>query len=207
MKTIEYFLTENVRTARRFISSLHLDITIEELHFELLDKNTVAVQIEVVCAPLLAGKDIGVMSEAGCPGIADPGHLAVAFAHRHDVEVIPLVGPSSIFMALMASGFNGQSFTFHGYLPIDKEQRKQKIRELETSAHQLRQTQIFMETPYRNDQLLKDLISICKPDTRLCVARDISGANQFISTKSIKDWRKISMALHKLPCIFLLYTS
>lgn len=205
IKMLDYFLVENVRTARRFISSLKLDIAIEALQFELLTKDTEPAEAERMCADLLTGRDMGVMSEAGCPGIADPGNLAVAFAHRHNLTVIPLAGPSSIFMALMASGFNGQSFVFHGYLPIEKDKRHQKIKELESGAYQQGQTQIFMETPYRNDQLLKDLIGCCKPYTKLCVARDISGAEQFISTKSIRDWGKTNNSLHKFPCIFLLH--
>lgn len=206
IKSLDYFLVENVRTARRFISSLKLNISIEALRFELLTKDTEPAEVEKMCDSLLAGISMGVMSEAGCPGIADPGNLAVAFAHRHKVEVIPLAGPSSIFMALMASGFNGQSFVFHGYLPIEKDKRHQKIRELESNSFQHRQTQIFMETPYRNDQLVKDLVDCCKPFTKLCVARDISGADQFISTKSMRDWGKTKISLHKSPCIFLLYS-
>jgi 16S rRNA (cytidine1402-2'-O)-methyltransferase len=206
IKSLDYFLVENVRTARRFISSLKLNISIEALRFELLTKDTELEEVEKMCDSLLAGISMGVMSEAGCPGIADPGNLAVAFAHRHKVEVIPLAGPSSIFMALMASGFNGQSFVFHGYLPIEKDKRHQKIMELESNSFQHRQTQIFMETPYRNDQLVKDLIDCCKPFTKLCVARDISGSDQFIKTKFIRDWGKTKISLHKSPCIFLLYS-
>jgi 16S rRNA (cytidine1402-2'-O)-methyltransferase len=205
IKKLDYFLVENVRTARRFISSLKLGISIETLRFELLTKDTEPAEVERMCASLLTGTSIGVMSEAGCPGIADPGNLAVGFAHRHNVEVIPLAGPSSIFMALMASGFNGQSFVFHGYLPIEKDKRHQKIKELETGAYQHGQTQIFMETPYRNDQLLKDLMDCCKPQTKLCVAREISGVDQFIKTKSIRDWGRTKISLHKSPCIFLLH--
>jgi len=202
---LDYFLVENVRTARRFISSLNLGITIEDLRFELLSKDTSPHQVEHICSPLLAGKNIGLMSEAGCPGIADPGNLAVQFAHNHNVTVIPLVGPSSIFMALMASGFNGQSFVFHGYLPIEKVKRQKRINELEKEAYQKNQTQIFMETPYRNDQLLQDIIKKCRPETRLCVARDISGQQEMIVTRSIKDWKKDQMKLHKIPAVFLLY--
>jgi 16S rRNA (cytidine1402-2'-O)-methyltransferase len=205
IKMLDYFLVENLRTARRFISSLKLDISIDALRFELLTKDTEPTEVDRMCADLLNGRDMGIMSEAGCPGIADPGNLAVAFAHRQNVEIIPLTGPSSIFMALMASGFNGQSFIFHGYVPIEKDKRLQKIKAMEAGAYQHGQTQIFMETPYRNDQLLKDLIDCCKPYTKLCVARDISGAEQFISTKSIRDWGKTKISLHKFPCIFLLY--
>jgi 16S rRNA (cytidine1402-2'-O)-methyltransferase len=202
---LDYFLVENIRTARRFVSSLKLGISIESLGFHVLDKNSKQEVVELLCAPLQTGKSIGIMSEAGCPGIADPGNLAVKYAHDHEIEVIPLVGPSSIFMALMASGFNGQSFAFHGYLPIDKAKRQHKVRELEKEVYQKEQTQIFMETPYRNEQLFQDILQNCKPFTRLCVARDISGAQQMISTKSIKDWKKSKPELHKIPTVFLLY--
>ncbi len=201
----DYFLVENVRTTRRFIGSLKLGLTIENLHFEVLNKDTEPLMIDQLCAPLLDGRDIGVMSEAGCPGVADPGNLAVQYAHRHDIQVIPLVGPSSILMALMASGFNGQSFAFHGYLPIDKNKRQQKIVELEREVYQKDITQIFMETPYRNNQLLEDLIKRCKLHTKLCVAKDISGEKQTIITKSIEDWRRSKIDLHKIPTVFLLY--
>jgi 16S rRNA (cytidine1402-2'-O)-methyltransferase len=201
---LDYFLVENIRTARRFVSSLKLGISIESLGFHVLDKNSTQKEVELLCAPLQAGKSIGIMSEAGCPGIADPGNLAVKYAHNHEIEVIPLAGPSSIFMALMASGFNGQSFAFHGYLPIDKTKRQQKIRELEQEVYQKEQTQIFMETPYRNEQLFQDILQCCRPFTRLCVGRDVSGGQQMISSKSIKDWKKAKLELHKIPTVFLL---
>lgn len=202
---LDYFLVENIRTARRFVSSLKLGISIESLGFHVLDKNSSKQDVDLLCAPLQTGKSIGIMSEAGCPGIADPGNLAVKYAHDHEIEVIPLAGPSSIFMALMASGFNGQSFAFHGYLPIDRAKRQHKVRELEKEVYQKEQTQIFMETPYRNEQLFQDILQNCKPFTRLCVARDISGGQQMISTKSIKDWKKSQPELHKIPTVFLLY--
>ncbi len=205
IKSLDYFLVENVRTARRFISSLKLNIDIEGLRFEVLDKNTNLESAEKICAPLLEGKNVGIMSEAGCPGIADPGNLAVKFAHKHGLSVFPLVGPSSIFMALMASGFNGQSFAFHGYLPIEQRPRKEKIQQLEKEAYKSDQTQIFMETPYRNQQLLKDLLTSCKPFTQLCIARDISGDHQYINTKTVKEWKKINVALHKIPTVFLIH--
>ena len=205
LKSVDYFLVENIRTARRFISSLNLGLTIEDLRFEVLNKDTNKEDVDDFCAPLLEGKDIGVMSEAGCPGVADPGNLAVQYAHQHTIEVIPLAGPSSILMALMASGFNGQSFTFHGYLPIDQNPRRHKIQELEKDVYRKKTTQIFMETPYRNNQLLDDLRKLCKPYTKLCVAKDISGEQQTIVTKSIQDWRKYKLDLHKVPTVFLLY--
>jgi len=202
---IQHFLAENVRTSRRFISSLKLNISIESLDFALLDKDTPAEAVAQLCAPLLQGKDMGVMSEAGCPGIADPGNMAVKFAHEHGVIVIPLVGPSSIILALMASGFNGQSFAFHGYLPIESTARIQTIKNLEKETQSKNQTQIFIETPYRNNQLLADIIKTCQPATRLCVASDLTGPEELIKSHSIREWKSKSMDLHKIPAVFLIY--
>ncbi len=204
IKGLDHFLVENLRTARRFVSSLKLGRVIEEIHFKVLDKKTPEKIIQNLCAPLLAGKDMGVMSEAGCPGIADPGNLAVAFAHQHNILVVPLVGPSAIFIALMASGFNGQSFTFHGYLPIEKQKRIQAIKSLEKDSANKKQTQIFMETPFRNDHLLLDILSACQPYTKLCIAKDINGAEEMIRTLTIKDWKKTIPPLHKVPTVFLI---
>lgn len=205
IKILDYFLAENIRTARRFISSLKLGRIIERLHFDVLDKKTSVKEINQLCAPLLNGNDVGVLSEAGCPGIADPGNLAVTFAHQYNIEVIPLVGPSSIFMALMASGFNGQSFVFHGYLPIDKQKRIQVIQTIQKDALNKKQTQIFMETPYRNNQLFTDLLQYCQPFLRLCVAKDISGSMELIKTHTIQEWKKSKPDLHKVPTVFLVY--
>jgi 16S rRNA (cytidine1402-2'-O)-methyltransferase len=204
IKGLDYFLVENLRTARRFVSSLKLGKVIEDLHFKVLDKKTPEKMIQNLCAPLMDGKDIGVMSEAGCPGIADPGNLAVSFAHRNNIAVVPLVGPSAIFIALMASGFNGQSFAFHGYLPIEKQKRIQSIKALEKDSANKKQTQIFMETPFRNDHLLLDVLNSCQSHTQLCVAKDINGSEEMIRTLSIKDWKKSIPQLHKVPTVFLI---
>jgi 16S rRNA (cytidine1402-2'-O)-methyltransferase len=153
---------------------------------------------------LLAGRDVGLMSEAGCPGIADPGAEIVAFAHQKGIKVVPLVGPSSILLALMASGFNGQSFTFHGYLPIDKVQRSQKIKELENLSEKNKQTQLFIETPFRNNPMLEEILKTCHPNTRLCIACNLTGEDEMVQTKSIADWKKQVPDLHKKPVIFLL---
>ena len=204
VRNIDHFLVENVRTTRRFISSLKLDIEIDKLKFSVLDKKTSNEEISQLCSPLTRGIDMGVLSEAGCPGIADPGNLAVSFAHKNEIKVIPLVGPSSIFMALMSSGFNGQNFAFHGYLPIDKQERIKWIRELENEVKKSKQTQIFMETPYRNMQVLADLLQVCKPFTRLCIARNITGTDELIATRSIEQWKKLTIELHKAPTIFLI---
>lgn len=206
IQELDYFLVENLRSSRRYISSLGLGKVIEDLRFEVLDKNTTGRQLQELMQGLFDGVCIGVISEAGCPGIADPGALAVEFAHRHDIEVVPLVGPSSILMALMASGFNGQSFAFHGYLPFDKISRIQKIKSMEDDAYRVKQTQIFMDTPYRNKPLADDLLSTCRPDSRLCIARDITGKKELVQTKTIKQWKSANLPdLHKIPVIFALY--
>ncbi len=205
VKNTNHFLVENIRTSRRFISSLKTGKIIEDIHFEVLDKKTDETKIKDFLKPALSGKDMGVMSEAGCPGIADPGSKAVLLAHRLGIPVIPLVGPSSIFLALMASGFNGQKFKFHGYLPIDKGERVKAIKQLERESQQQNQTQIFMDTPYRNNQLLEDLIKNCSKNTVLCIAKDITGADEFIKTKNIGMWKSAKPELHKIPVIFVLY--
>lgn len=206
IQELDYFLVENLRSSRRYISSLGLNKTIEDLRFEVLDKNTTGRQLQELMQGLFDGVCIGVISEAGCPGIADPGALAVEFAHRHDIQVVPLVGPSSILMALMSSGFNGQSFAFHGYLPFDKTSRLQKIKSMEADAYRNMQTQIFMDTPYRNKSLADDLLSTCRPDSRLCIARDITGKKEMVKTKTIRQWKSDNLPdLHKIPAIFALY--
>ncbi|OEK06829.1 SAM-dependent methyltransferase [Roseivirga misakiensis] len=204
IKACNSFLVENVRTARRFISSLKLGLTIESLEFEILDKKTTFEDCVDLIQPILSGKTVGVLSESGCPGIADPGAKLVHIAHQFGIRSIPIVGPSSILLALMASGFNGQSFAFHGYLPIDKKQRQQRIRELERESKEKNQTQIFMDTPYRNEALLADVIKTARQDTFLCVARDITGEKELILTKSISKWKPNMIALKKMPTIFLI---
>ena len=200
----DHFFAENLRTARRFVSELKTGKRIEELDFYEMDKDTpeseTAPQLEI----LLRGHDAGVLSEAGCPGIADPGSVAVRWAHRHGVAVVPLVGPSSILLALMASGMNGQSFTFHGYLPIDKDSRIKELKRLEKEA-QKHQTQIFMETPYRNNALLADILQNCQPQTLLCIATQITAPDEMIATRTVQQWRGSKPDLHKKPTIFLLY--
>lgn len=204
---LTYFLVENIRTARRFLSALKIETPIDQLQFELLHKKTSSEELPGLMQPALDGNNIGVLSESGCPGVADPGARAVAYAHQHGLRVIPLVGPSSILMALMASGFSGQSFVFHGYLPIDKGQRAKTFKTLEKQSQQHRQTQIFMETPYRNNQLFKDMLKHCHPETLVCVAKDISGSEEYIRTQSVRAWQKQPLDLHKVPTVFLLYVS
>ncbi len=205
IKSLKHFLVEDIRTARRFISSLKLGVTIEELRFEQLDKHSKLSDLSKLMAPLQDGYDVGIMSEAGCPGVADPGAMAVNYAHSKGITVVPHVGPSSIILALMASGFNGQSFAFHGYLPIEKAARKKKIRTLESEMLKQDQTQIFMDTPYRNNQLLADLLLELRPGTLLSIASDITGKDEFIQTKSVGQWKKNKPDLHKIPTIFSIY--
>jgi 16S rRNA (cytidine1402-2'-O)-methyltransferase len=199
---LDVFLVENVRTARRFISSLKLGKVIDELTFIELDKDTP----EAATAAALKGlkTSAGIISEAGCPGIADPGAVAVRIAHQMGIKVVPLVGPSSILLALMGSGMSGQSFAFHGYLPIDKAARKKALQNLERNARQLQQTQIFMETPFRNEQLFEAILEACAPDTLLCIAVNITAPDEMIKTMTVKSWKAAKPDLHKKPSIFLI---
>jgi len=206
LQNTSHFLVENVRTARRFISSLKLGVDISELQFEVMDKSTDARSVEQLMKPLTNGRDLGVISEAGLPGLADPGNVAVSWAHQNNVRIIPLPGASSIQMALIGSGFNGQQFTFHGYLPIDKKERTQKIKQLEAEVNRTGYTQIFMETPFRNDQIVSAVLSTCNANTRLSIASDISGKNELIQSKTIQEWKKATPQLHKIPTIFSLGT-
>lgn len=212
VSTLDYYLVENIRTARRFLSDIKktfndvkLPTALEEIMFEELSKKTSSSEVIKFLEAVVNGRDAGVISEAGCPGVADPGALAVHYAHQFGIKVIPLVGPSSILLALMASGFSGQSFVFHGYLPIDSIDKIKALRKLETDAVKLKQTQIFMETPYRNDKLFEDILQTCKPETLLCIAKDITGEAEFIATKSVNDWKNHRVSLHKAPTIFMIY--
>jgi 16S rRNA (cytidine1402-2'-O)-methyltransferase len=198
------FLVENPRSARRFISSLKLGINIEELQLEVLDKDTPPEQVSRLMMPLLNGADIGVISEAGCPGIADPGALAVAYAHQKDIQVVPISGPSSMFLALMGSGFSGQSFAFHGYLPIDKKERAASLKKLEQESVREKRAQLFMETPFRNNQFLADALASLSPQTKLCIAKNLTAADELIQTKTIADWKNHPLDLHKVPTVFIL---
>ena len=202
---INEYIVENSKTARRFLKEAGLKIPQSELIIHDYGKHNREGNLNDFFKGLLAGKDVGLMSEAGCPGVADPGAEIVALAHQKGIRVVPLVGPSSILLALMASGFSGQSFTFHGYLPIDKLQRANKIKELEALAERHSQTQLFIETPFRNNPMLEEILRSCKADTKLCIACDLNSGDEFIQTKSIKDWKNKIPDLHKRPAIFLLY--
>lgn len=202
---IKEYIVENEKTARKFLKQAGLKTPQSELLIHDYGKHNRDSGLKDFFKGLLAGNDVGLMSEAGCPGIADPGADIVAEAHRKGITVVPLVGPSSILLALMASGFNGQSFTFHGYLPIDKADRTRRIKELENAAERFKQTQLFIETPFRNDSMLQEVLKTCKPNTRLCIACDITAPAEFIKTQTIAAWQKQVPDLRKRPAIFLLF--
>lgn len=202
---IKYFIVENIRSARRFLKKVDSNINIDELTFYELNKHTKPEDIENYLNPMVNGFHVGIISEAGCPAIADPGSDIVAIAQKKNYKVVPLVGPSSILLSLMASGFNGQGFAFHGYLPIDGTERIRKIKQLENLIHHEHQTQIFIETPYRNQKLVEDIIKHCTPSTKLCIAMNITCENEYIRTLSVKQWAKQLPDMAKQLCIFLLY--
>lgn len=203
--SIKYFIVENVRTARRFLKKVNRDIDIDSLSFVELNKHTTPDIISTYLDPLVNGNSVGVISEAGCPAIADPGADVVAIAQKKGLKVVPLVGPSSILLSLMASGFNGQSFAFHGYLPIDRNDRIRKIKSLEQLVYSENQTQIFIETPYRNNKMIDDLVAGCRPQTKLCIAANVTCDDEYIRTMTMKEWKHKSPELSKIPCIFLIY--
>lgn len=202
-----YFIVENEKTARRFIKRIVPKKSQPSLQLFTLNKYTDAEEYPDFIAPCMEGNHVGILSEAGCPGIADPGADIVALAHSRGIRVVPLVGPSSILLAMMASGMNGQSFAFNGYLPIDKNDRKKEIRNLERRSRELSQSQVFIETPYRNDKMLQDLLQNLKPETRLCVAADITLPTEYIVTKTVANWKHHLPELHKRPAIFIIHTS
>ena len=200
---LDFFVTENARSTRRFISRLRLGRPIEELDVSEFEKGSDQKGLDTLMRPLLDGHSMGLLSEAGCPGIADPGAGAVAWAHRHGIEVVPLTGPSSILLALMGSGLNGQMFSFRGYLPIDEKELTTSIRKLEETSTREGSTQIFIETPYRNDRLMKALLRTLRDDTLLCIARDLTGTEESILTKPVREWRKSPPSNHKVPVVYL----
>ncbi|MFO7978125.1 MAG: SAM-dependent methyltransferase [Bacteroidales bacterium] len=205
LNQLDEFIVENLRTARRFMRSAGFTNSFDQVNFHLLNKHTSATELGGFLEQALKGKNIGLLSEAGCPCIADPGQGVVRQAHLLGIRVVPLVGPSSILLALMASGFNGQSFTFHGYLPIQPPDRAKAIRELEKQASLKNQTQIFMETPFRNDQMMEAIVGNCRPETLLCVACDLTKKEEFIKTLPVGAWKKQMPVLHKRTSIFLLF--
>ena len=205
VKQCEVFFVEEERTARRYLKKIAKEIVIDDYEwFTMTNDNP---NVESFRKKIKEGKTIGIISEAGCPGIADPGQQLVAIAHDLNTAVKPLVGPNSILLALMASGMNGQQFKFNGYLPIKDHERNKAIKELESESAKKDCTQIFIETPYRNNQLLDAMIAICNPSTKLCIAADLTGEKEFVKTMSLAEWKKNKPDLHKRPTIFLLYAS
>jgi 16S rRNA (cytidine1402-2'-O)-methyltransferase len=203
IKKLKYFVVENLRSARRFLKSIDKEINIDDLTFFELNQHT-DLQTVSSFVKFLDSNDMGIISEAGCPCVADPGAVVVALAQEKGIIVVPLVGPSSILLSLMASGFNGQGFAFSGYLPIDKNARIQRLKTLENKVLTENQTQIFIETPYRNNQLFEDIVQNLKPTTKLCIASEITTANEFIKSSFISDWKKVKIDLHKKTVIFLI---
>ena len=204
VEEIDYYIVEHEKNARAFIKSIVPRKSQPDLHFNLINKYTEEIDIPNMLNPCLKGIDMGVISDAGCPGIADPGAAIVEQAHLKGIKVVPLVGPSSILMAMMASGFNGQNFAFNGYLPIDKQDRKKEIKRLERISEEQNQSQLFIETPYRNNPFLESLISTLHPQTKLCVACDITLSTEYIKTYTAKEWKKIKVDLSKRPTLFII---
>lgn len=204
-QNLENFVVESEKSARHFLSTIKTAKPVRELTLHLLNEHTDDKTTPDLLKPLLAGRDIGLMSDAGCPAIADPGAKLVALAHKKGIRVVPLVGPSSILLALMASGLNGQQFAFLGYLPVDKVQRVQKLKEIEKRAQTHKETQIFIETPYRNMHMLEAILSTCNANTRLCIASQVSLAGEMIVTKTISSWKQSVLPdLNKKPTVFSL---
>ena len=202
---IKHFIVENVRTARRFLKKCNPAIAIDEIQFYELNKHVSPEQISDYLSALEKGEAIGLISESGCPAVADPGADIVAIAQQMNYPVVPLAGPSSLLMALMASGFNGQNFAFHGYLPIDAASRAERIKMLESRIYSEHQTQLFIETPYRNNKLIADIVRICRPTTKLCLAVNISCDDEYIRTRTVKEWTGNVPDINKKPTLFLIY--
>jgi len=207
VRSLRYFVVENTRTARRHLKKMVPEIVIDDLDFKELNEHSQKMGLELLLDPIRQGFDIGILSEAGCPGVADPGADLVKIAHEKGIRVVPLVGPSSILLSLMASGMNGQNFAFIGYLPIKPVERYAAIRDVERHSAKEKQTQIFIEAPYRNTKLLEDLLASCNEHTRLCVAVDLTLDSEFVVTKTIGNWKKSIPDINKRPAIFLLQSS
>ncbi len=201
---LNHFIAEDAKLARRFLKRCGY-VNLQEADIQLLNEHSKSSWLANLMEPLLNGHNVGLMSDAGCPGIADPGADVIALAHSKNIPVVPLVGPSAIVLAIMASGFNGQNFAFNGYIPIDKSARTRRLRELEAVALKQQQAQFFIETPYRNNQLLNDMLGTLLPGTRLCIARDVTAPHQSLKTKTVAEWKKQTPDLHKVPVVFGIY--
>lgn len=202
---IRHFIVEDIRSARRFLRKVDSQFDIDGSQFYELNKHTAPEAVSGYLKPLQAGLPVGVISEAGCPAVADPGADVVAIAQRKGLKVVPLVGPSSIILSVMASGFNGQSFAFNGYLPVKPDERAKALRKLEQRVYNENQTQIFIETPYRNGKMVEDILVHCRPQTKLCIAANLTCEDEYAKTRTLKEWKGKLPDLSKKPCIFLLY--
>lgn len=204
IRSLDEFIVEDIRSARRFLIKVKIDKSIDSLTFHVYNEHSKNADINEIVQGLLSGKNVGLISEAGCPSIADPGAEIIQFAHRNNIRVVPLVGPSSILMAVISSGLNGQNFAFNGYLPKKEPDRIKALRQLESLVWQKNQTQLFIETPYRNDSLLKDILNACKDETFLCIAADITLPSETIKTQSIRQWKTAKLSFNDHPAVFLL---
>jgi 16S rRNA (cytidine1402-2'-O)-methyltransferase len=202
---IDFYIVENEKVARKSIKNIQAEKKQADLHFFVLNKHTKKQEHTSFIAPLLEGKNMGLMSDAGCPGVADPGAAIVKLAHQKGIQVVPLVGPSSILLAMMASGMNGQSFAFNGYLPIDKADKKAALKQFEKISFEKNQSQLFIETPFRNNKFLEDILQILQPNTQLCLAVDITLPTEFIKTQSVSSWKKAKIDLQNRPAIFIIH--
>lgn len=201
---LKYFIVETPKNARLLLKKCALKTPFDDVSFYVLNEHTKSAEIQEIFMPLLEGKDMGLITDAGYPVIADPGEIIVSLAHKNNIKVVPLVGPSSVFLALAASGLNAESFTFHGYLPVRQPDRSKKIKELEDTAYKTKYTQVFIETPYRNQSVLNDLLKTLRYDTLLCIAADINSGNEMIITRSVNDWRKNKPEINKRLVVFLI---
>lgn len=201
---IDTYIVEDLRTGRRFLKKMGIQKAIDDLEFFLLNEHTQGVDLNEYLKCCEEGKNVGLMSDAGTPCIADPGNVVVAKAHQLGIEVIPLIGPNSIVLALMASGFNGQNFTFNGYLPVEQDRREEELKFLESRVIKHNQTQLFIETPYRNNHLFQSILRVCQPNTRLCIACNMTTEEQYVKSQSVARWRKENIDLHKKPVVFVL---
>lgn len=202
---ISHYIVEHPKTARQFLKQINSKYPLQELKMQILNEHTPSKDLLALLDPVLAGHDMGLLSEAGCPAVADPGAGLVRLAHKNNITVVPLVGPSSILLALMASGLNGQHFAFNGYLPIESEARAGKLMELEKLSISRDQTQIFIEAPYRNQKLLEQLVKVCSDNTDLCIASHLTFSSEMVATKSVKEWKRSLPDINKIPTIFLLH--
>lgn len=205
VSVLTHFVVENPKSARQFLKAAGYPHALQGVQMQALDEHTPAAAIPELLLPLLTGEDCGLLSEAGCPAVADPGAMLVRRAHERGIRVVPLVGPSAILLALMASGLNGQRFVFHGYLPVEREERRKKLRELENESQRVDRTQIFIETPYRNESAFRAILDACRDDTLVCLATDLTLASESVRTQSVGAWRKAPPDLDRRPTVFLLY--